>query len=84
MVKRWEVDVHMPILEDILRHQVLGREYKRGRLEGELKIIRVQIEKRFGPMPDWKEQALRNMTADELENLAGRVFDVQSLERFLQ
>jgi hypothetical protein len=62
----------------------LGREYKRGKLEGELRIIRMQIERRFGPVPDWAEQCLRNMTADELENVAGRVFDVQSLERFLQ
>jgi hypothetical protein len=54
--------------EDILQHRVLGREYKRGRFEGELKIIRVQIEKRFGPMPDWAQQGLRNMRADELEN----------------
>jgi hypothetical protein len=66
-----------------LRHRVLGREYKRGRLEGELKIIRMQIERRFGPLPDWAEQSLRNLTVDELENLADRVFEVQSLELLL-
>lgn len=65
MAKRWEVDVHMPILEDIVRRRMLGREYKRGRLEGELKIIRVQIEKRFGPMPDWAEQGLRGNRAGQ-------------------
>jgi hypothetical protein len=74
----------MPILDDILQHRVLGREYKPGWLEGELKIIRMQIERRFGPLPDWAEQSLRNMTVDELENLADRVFEVQSLELFLQ
>lgn len=73
----------MPILDDILQHWVLGREYKRGRLEGALKIIRTQIERRFGPVPDWAEQCLCNMTADELENLADRVCEVPSLERFL-
>ena len=30
-----EADVQMPILDDILHHKVLGREYKRGILEGE-------------------------------------------------
>ena len=70
----------MPILDDILQHRVLGREYERGRLEGALRIIRMQIERRFGPLPDWAEQSLRNMTVDELENLADRVFEVQSLE----
>jgi len=74
----------MPILDDILQHRVLGREYKRGRLEGALKIIRMQIERRFGPLPDWADQSLRTMTVDELENLADRVFEVQSLELFLQ
>jgi hypothetical protein len=69
----------MPILDDILQHRVLGREYKRGRLEGELKIIRMQIEKRFGPLPDWAEQSLRNMTVDELEILADCGFEVQNL-----
>jgi len=76
--------VQMPILDDILHHKVLGREYKRGFLEGELKIIRMQIEKCFGPLPNWAEQCLRGMTAAELENLADRVFEVQSLEHLLQ
>jgi hypothetical protein len=74
----------MPILDDILQHKVLGREYKRGLLEGELKIIRMQIESRFGPLPNWAEQCIRRMTTAELENLADRVFEVQSLEHFLQ
>jgi len=74
----------MPILDDILHHKVLEREYKRGFLEGELKIIRMQIEKCFGPLPNWAEQCLRGMTAAELENLADRVFEVQSLEHLLQ
>jgi hypothetical protein len=76
--------VQMPILDDILDHKVLGREYKRGFLEGELKIIRMQIERRFGPLPNWAEQCIRAMTAAELENLADRVFEVQSLGHFLQ
>ena len=76
--------MQMPILDDILDHKVLGREYKREFLEGELKIIRMQIERRFGPLPNWAEQCIRAMTAAELENLADRVFEVQSLGHFLQ
>lgn len=52
----------MPILADILHHKVLGREYKRGFLEGEFKIIRMQIERRFRPLPSWAEQCIRDMT----------------------
>ena len=74
----------MPILNDILQHRVLGREYKRGRMEGGLKIIRMQIERRLGPLPNWAEQCIRGMTAAELENLADRVFQIQSLELLQQ
>jgi len=53
----------MPILNDILDHEVLGREFKKGLAEGvqqgvrqgmqqgELKVLRRLIEKRFGAMP---------------------------------
>ena len=41
----------MPILNDILDHEVLGREYKKGKQEGELALLRRQIEERFGPIP---------------------------------
>jgi hypothetical protein len=47
----------MPILVDFLEHTVLGREYKRGLLAGKLAILRMQIERRFGPLPDWGNSA---------------------------
>jgi hypothetical protein len=76
--------MQMPILDDILQHKVLGREYKRGLHEGELKIIRMQIERRLGPLPNWAEECIRGMTAAELENLADRVFEIKSLEHLFQ
>src|SRR5205085_4845599 len=52
----------MPILNDILDHEVLGREYKRGLQQGELTVLRRQIEKRFGsirfppgPRNNWRD-----------------------------
>ena len=41
----------MPILNDIMDHKVLGREYKRGAKEEALNISRRLIEKRFGAIP---------------------------------
>ena len=73
----------MPILVDFLEHTVLGREYKRGLLAGKLAILRMQIERRFGPLPDWGEQRLRNMTVDELNALVDRIFDAHSLHELL-
>jgi len=73
----------MPIHIDILENKVLGREYKRGLQEGELKVLRRQIEKRFGPIPGWAEARLQTRSTTELEDLIERVLDAQSLEDLL-
>jgi hypothetical protein len=76
------------ILNDILDHEVLGREYKKGRQEGELKgeltILRRQIEKRFGSVPNWAEERLAKLSAKELEELSVRVLDAKSIEDLLK
>jgi len=86
----------MPILNDILDHEVLGREYKRGRaegelegerkgeLKGELRLLRGLIEKRFGAIPAWAEERLSGMSAAELEALSDRLLNAQSLEELLR
>jgi hypothetical protein len=74
----------MPITEDIRNHEVLGREYQNGRLEGALTILRLVIEKRFGAMPTWVQELLSTKSLSELEELSERVLDVQSLEELLK
>jgi hypothetical protein len=86
----------MPILNDVLENKVLGREFKRGlkegkqqgleegELSGELKVLRRQIEKRFGPLPDWAEKRLAARSASELEELSVRVLDAETLEELLK
>jgi predicted transposase YdaD len=77
----------MPILNDIRDNKVLGREYKRGladgELDGELRLLRRMIEKRFGAIPARVEQRLSNMSAAELEELSTRLLDATSLEELL-
>ena len=81
----------MPILNDIMDHKVLGREYKRGRAEGieegrqqgELTILRKQLEKRFGPIPAWVEERLGGRSAEDLEALSVRLLEARSLEEVL-
>ena len=70
----------VPILNDILEHEVLGREYK----SGELTILRRLIEKRFGSLPKWAEQRLAKLSAKELEELSVRVLDAKSIESLLK
>jgi hypothetical protein len=78
----------VPILYDILDHKVLGREYKKGREEGprvaEWNTLRRLIVKRFGPMSERMEERLANRSAEELQDLCLRVYDVQSVEELLQ
>ena len=64
----------MPILNSILDHKVLGREFKKG----ELTIIRRLIEKRFGAIPGWAEERLAARSPAELEDLSVRVLDVHT------
>ena len=85
----------MPIYIDILENKVLGREYKRGlqegrrqalreaELKGELRILRRQIEKRFGPIPGWAEERLQTRSTPELDDVIERVLDARSLEDLL-
>jgi hypothetical protein len=70
----------MPILIDILDNKVLGREFKRG----ELTVLRLQIEARFGAIPNWAEERLAAQSPRELEALSVRVLDAESIEDLLK
>jgi hypothetical protein len=82
----------MPILNDIMEHKVLGREFRRGKAEGEaegiqkgeLLILRRQTIKLFGVLPDWAEKSLSGCSAAELESLGERLLDARSLEDLLR
>jgi hypothetical protein len=78
----------MPIDVDIREHEVLGPMFKaarqEGRQEGELTILRRQIEKRFGALPGWAGEELAALPASGLEDLIERVLDAKSLEELLR
>jgi hypothetical protein len=78
----------MPIFIDITKNKVLGREYKRGLQEGEVKgeltILRRLVEKRFGPLPAWAEERLTAKSTTELEDLSLRVLDATTLDELLK
>jgi hypothetical protein len=70
----------MPIHIDILENQVLGREFKRG----EVTVLRRQIEKRFGTLPDWVEERLATASTSQLDQWTLRILDAASLEDLLR
>ena len=70
----------MPLLDDIMDHAVLGRERKRGIALGKRDLILGLVAKRFGAVPDWTKQRLESLNSDELEPIALRILDAQSIE----
>jgi hypothetical protein len=78
----------MPVYIDLMENKVLGPAFKRGlekgELEGELKILRRQIEKRFGPMPKWAAEHLAARSAAELEELSDRILEVTNIKDLLR
>ena len=77
----------MPIDLDIGEHEVLGPMFReaeqKGRYEGEITILRRQLEKRFGALPGWAVEKLAALSASELEDLSERVLDAKSMEELL-
>jgi hypothetical protein len=49
-----------------------------------LTILRRQIEKRFGPIPNWAQERLAGRSTKELEELSVRVLDAESIEDLLK
>ena len=63
-------------------------EWKRQGLEegipqGETKLLRRQLVRRFGALPDWAEARLEQAGEAELEVWADRVLDCETLEEVL-
>ncbi len=73
----------MPIFNDLLDHEVLGPAIKQGIQQGELSVLRRQLEKRFGPLPDWAEQRLLSLSTSELDDLSIRVLEARNIRDLL-
>ena len=70
----------MPILNDILSHDLLGPAILQGRQEGRQELLRRLLEKRFGPIPNWVEARLASLSASEIDEVAVRVLETPHLE----
>jgi hypothetical protein len=77
----------MPILDDIMDHDLLGPERRRGialgRAEGARAVVLRQIGKRFGPVPEWVKQRLDSLPEPDIEQVGLRLLDARSLEDLL-
>ena len=85
----------MPILNDIMDHEVIGpaiREglqqglrqgMEQGMRQGRREILRRQLEKCFGPLPNAAVTRLSALSEMELDQLALRLLDASSLDELL-
>ncbi len=74
----------MPILNDIMDHDLLGPVFRQGRQEGrqegELALLRRQAIKRFGTLPAWADQRLASLSITEIEDISVRILDAKTIE----
>ena len=81
----------MPILNDIMDHDIIGPAIRQGMQQGRLEglqegmqrlrdVIRHLIEKRFGALPTRLEAQFLGLTAAELDTMALNVIDAESVE----
>ena len=57
-----------------------GRKAAGRRPQGEAQILRRQLTRRFGPLPDWVEAKLSEASTDTLELWADRILDAATFE----
>lgn len=69
----------MPILDDIMDHDLLGPAIRRGQRSVVVRLI----EKRFGSVPAWARQRLEAISGHEVEEFAVSLFDGRSFEELL-
>jgi hypothetical protein len=53
-------------------------------VKGKPRVLRRQIEKRFGAIPSWANEQLETRSTTELEDLSERVLDARSIEDLLK
>jgi flagellar biosynthesis/type III secretory pathway protein FliH len=74
-VKQWTEEWKQQGLQ-----QGLEQGLERGISQGEAQILRRQLARRFGPLPDWVEMKVNQASTDLLELWADRILDADSLD----
>jgi len=73
----------VPILEDIMDHEVFGPLIRQGRAEGTRDTVLRLLARRFGPLPEWARSRIESMSANEIDLVTDRLLDAPSLNDLL-
>jgi hypothetical protein len=75
---------NMPIMEDIMDHDVIGpairKGLRQGRVKGQVEILLSLIQKRFGPVPPAVGRRMGALKPPQLKQIGLRLFDAQSID----
>ena len=61
-------------------HQGIQQGMRQGRVQGEVQLLSRLLRKRFGELPEWTEQMLREASGGMLEIWSERILSADSLE----
>jgi predicted transposase YdaD len=94
-----EESKRMPITEDIMEHEIIGRERKfgmalgreegreeglvEGRVEGERRLVLRLLTTRFGKVPLWAAERIESFGLSELDAISDRLLTAKSLRELL-
>jgi hypothetical protein len=70
----------MPFEIDLMQDKFFRETVERSRAEGELKMLRLQLTKRFGRLPVWARQRLENATPEQRKSWILKAVDAKTLE----
>ncbi len=70
----------MPVLNDIMDNKVIGPAIRQGRVEGQMEMLRSQIEKRFGKIPPAISRRIAALKPAQLKRVGLRLLDAQRIE----
>lgn len=74
----------MPIVFDIMDHELFGPKIRQGREEGfragERELLLSMLARRFDPLPDWVRERLAAMSSSELEQAGVQLLSARTLD----
>ncbi len=70
----------MPSEINFLDNVILAPAVRQGMREGRLSIIRRQLTRQFGQIPEWVEARLSTSSSEQLDKLSDRLLDASRLE----
>jgi hypothetical protein len=66
------------------QEQGIEKGIEKGIPQGEAQILRRQLTRRFGPLPEWVETKLTESSTEQLEHWADRILEAESLDAVFQ